>query len=166
MTAPQTSVASRRAAVPGQLHGSGHVIEPCTSTEASAGIPAGVMIKNAGLLLTATDNALLGVPVFNHYYNRESELDSDGYQPKATFGLLRKGRISVLLEENVAVGDPVRVRAVVAGAEQAGAFRTSADGTDCIDISAFASWRTAGSAGGTAELEVDMTNASLAEADV
>lgn len=169
-TAPQTSIASRVAAVPGQLHGSGHIIEPCTNEEASAGLPFGTMVKNGtaqnlGKLPAAITDKLAGIVVFNHAYNRDTELDSDGIQPKATFGLLRKGQISVLLEENVAVGGAVRVRCVVEGDEQKGAFRTTEDATDCIDISAFAQWRTSGSAGGTAVLEVDMTNAALAVAD-
>ena len=164
-TAPQTSIASREAGFPGQLVGRGHVIEPMTSAEASASIPFGVMVKNGGLKITATTSKLAGVVAHNHAYNVDSELDANGLRPKATFGLVRKGEVRVLLEENVAIGDAVRVRAVVAGAEKAGAFRTTADSTDCIDISAFASWRSAGSAGGYATLSIDMDNANLAEAD-
>lgn len=173
-TAPQTSIATRAKAVPGQLYGSGHVIEPATNEEASAGIAFGVMVKNgtAGSnpnlvkLLTATSEKLAGIAVFNHYYNRDTEVDTDGLQPDAVFGLLRKGQIWVKIEETVAVGDPVRVRAVVAGAEQAGAFRTSADSTDCFDISTFAQWRQGGTASeGVALLEVDMANAGLADPD-
>jgi hypothetical protein len=109
-TAPQTSIVTRDAGVPGQLHGSDHKIEPMTSEEASAGIAFGVMVKNGSAngsnllckLLTATTNKLAGIVVFNHDYNRDTELDTDGLQPKATFGVLRQGQIHVLLEENVA----------------------------------------------------------------
>lgn len=170
-TAPQTSIADRVAGVPGQLYGSGHKIEPVTNEEATAGMPFGIMVKNGtaarlAKLPAATSDKLAGIVVLNHAYNRDTELDTDGIQPKATFGILREGCIHVLLEQNVAVGDAVRVRAVATGAEQAGAFRATQDTADCIDISDFASWRTGGTSGGTAVLEINMTGASLAVADV
>ena len=171
-TAPQTSIAARDAGMPGMLTGSDHVIEPCTNEEASASLPFGVMIKNGtaganllGKLLTATSEKFAGIVVHNHAYNRDTEVNATGMMPKSTFGILRRGQIHVLLEENVAVGDAVRVRCVVSGGEQAGAFRTTADSTDCVDISLYAQWRTAGSLGGTAVLEIDMSGAGLGDPD-
>lgn len=149
--------------------------DSATSEEASASIPFGVMVirgtgdHGAKLLHTsaaAVEQLLLGISVRSHDFAIGSELDTDGkLKPGATFAVGRTGRYKVLVEDAVSPGDPVRVRAVVAGAEVKGAFRTAADGTDCVDISAFAQWRTSAGIGEVAVVEIDMTNSALAVAD-
>lgn len=141
-----------------------------TSEEASAEIPFGVMLcqgtEDDGVKLLNTSaaamaTALKGVSVFGHGL----DIGTDGLNPKATFSVLSKGRIYVVPEEAVAPGDAVRVRAVAAGAEVKGAFRTTADASDCVDISKFARWTRSADETGFAVVEIDMTNAALAVAD-
>lgn len=145
------------------------------SAEASANIPLGVMVqKGTGdydvKVLTAVTNKLEGVTVRTHDI---SDLDFDltsatgnGYKPGAMLPVARTERWFVRIEENVAPGLDVRVRCVVAGSEVAGSFRTTADSTDCIELTPLARWvRTALAADGVGELEIDMTNIDLAVAD-
>lgn len=146
-----------------------------TSEEASANLRPGVMVqKGTGdygvKVLTATTNKLVGIVVRTHDV---SDLQFDlvsatgnGYKPGATVPVASSQRWFVLIEENVAPGLDVRVRCVVAGSEVAGAFRTTADSTDCIEITPLARWvRTALAADGVGELEIDMSNIDLAVAD-
>jgi hypothetical protein len=141
-----------------------------TSEEASAEIAFGLMVKagtgDYGVLkLTAVTNKLAGITVRAHDFG-DLELGDTGVKPGATFGIARKGRWFVRIEENVTPASDVRVRAVVTGNEVAGIFRATADSTDCIDLTALAKWvRTALAADGVAELEIDLTNADLAVAD-
>lgn len=160
-----------------------------TSEEASAGIPFGVCVAQGSedrtaLLVATTADVLIGIAMYANDLSTPQEVTApdDGVtaldpriQPGVTFSVLRRGRIWVRTEENVAPGDAVRVRGVISsndtgyldsGHEVPGAFRTTADDTtDCTDISAFARWVTSGSAGGLAELEVDFTNAALSNPD-
>jgi hypothetical protein len=110
----------------------------------------------------------LGVSMHSHAYSKGDgdldELGDDGLKPTASVAVLRKGTIRVLLEEDVAAGDPVRVRVVAGVGEQLGAFRTSADTTDCA-LCPFAQFVEGGSDGGTALLEIDMTAAAALNND-
>ena len=148
---------------------------PGTSEESSAEIPFGVMVcngtKDAFVKLLHTSAAamateLFGVSVFGQSYAKTEQLGTTGLKPLVTFDVLQRGRIYVKVEDAVAVGDAVRVRAVAAGAEVKGAFRTAADGTDCVNISKFARWIRGAGIGELAIVEIDMVNAALAEADV
>jgi len=150
------------------------LIDAATSEEASAEIPFGTMVIQGtgdhGCLklhtsAAAMEQLLLGIAVRSHDFARGSELGDTGLKPGATFGVGRRGRFWVVPEDAVAPGDPVRVRAVVAGNEVKGAFLTAADSTDAIDISAFAQWKTSADAGELAVVEIDMTNSALAVAD-
>lgn len=144
--------------------------------EASAEIRFGVMVardatyKNDGCVLlhtsaAAVEQLLAGVVVFQQDLSKPDELGDTGIKPGVAVRLLRRGHILVLPEETVDVGDAVRVRAVAAGAEKAGAFRKSADGTDCINISKFARWVRGGTTSVPAVLEIDMVGAGNALAD-
>jgi hypothetical protein len=153
-----------------------------TSEEASAGIPFGVMVgKGAGrdgaLLLAANDDVLKGIAVRAHSYATPQEMialaapaGALGLAPGVTFGVGRTGRYRVLIENDVAIGDPVHVRAVATAGEVAGAFREVDDGTDTINCSDFCSWVEGGEVDadtgfGFAVLEVNMGLAPLATAD-
>ena len=177
---PQTAVTTAPlAGVPGQiadlytaLNGG---IDSHTSGEASAEIPFGVMVirgatDNACLNLhtsaAAMEQLLLGITVRSNEFSVGLEIGPlGGLLPGCTFGVGKVGRFWVRVEDAVDPGDPVRVRAVVAGAEVKGAFRTAADSTDCIDISAFAKWLTSAGAGEMAEVWINMVNGALANAD-
>jgi hypothetical protein len=172
---PQTEVESTMPiGIAGQLADlwtdeNGDVVS-ATSEEASAEIPFGVCVQHGtaddGVLkLTAIDDVLAGVVVHSHHFAKPYELGDTGLKPGVTFGLLRKGRIIVLPEDAVTPASTVHVRAVATGNEVAGAFRGTAQGTDTIEITAFAKWRTTADAGEPAVLEVDFTNVALADAD-
>lgn len=140
------------------------------SEEASAEIPFGVAVRqgtadDGALLFTATSQVPLGVVVFAHHFAKPDELGDTGLKPKVVFGVLRRGRIIVFPEEAVTPASEVRIRAVAAGAEVKGAFRATADSTDCIDITPFAKWRSSADANEPAILEIDLSNVSLAVAD-
>jgi len=174
---PQTSVAANMTVgIAGAIADANLAsVDSRVNEEASAEMPFGVMVvrgtakaTDAKLLHTsaaASAPLLAGVVVYSASYAKPEELGDDGVKPNMTVGLLQKGRVYVLPEEDVAPGDAVRVRAVVAGAEVAGAFRTSADAADCVDISSFSRWITAGSSTVPAIVEIDMTGAAGATAD-
>jgi len=99
--------------------------------------------------LSAISEKVAGIVIHKHI--EEGEL-----LEKDAVSLLRKGRIYVKVEEAVSPGDAVFVRAVVAGAEEAGSFRASADSTDCIDISSKAEYLTSAEAGEFALVDINL----------
>lgn len=180
ITIPQTSVSTAPLSkpFPGVLADASYVkhTDSCVSAEASAEIPFGVAVvrdgtnKDTGVKLPHTSAAasaplFRGVTVHSHSYARGSELGDNGLKPKVTVLVLQRGRIWVLPEEAVAPGDAVRFRVVAAGAEKAGAFRATADSTDCVDISKFARWVTSGNSTTPCQLEIDVNGAEDAAAD-
>lgn len=172
----QTEVTNYADAVAGLL-ADNTLSKDCLSAineEASAEIPFGVMVcrgtTDLGVKLLNTSaaamaSALKGVVVFGQSFAKPDDLGDTGLKPFMAFSILSKGRIYVQVEEAVAIGDAVRVRAVATGGEVKGAFRTSADASDCVDISKFARWTRGADAAGFAIVEIDMTNAALAAAD-
>lgn len=140
MTAPQTSVADRSAGRPGQLVGSNHRIEQCTNEEASAGLAFGNAVKigtAARLAKVPTDplaevDSLIGIVALNQAYERVSEIDSDGIQPDATFGLLRRGALYVSSEDAVTPASQVHVRMIANGTDLAGQFRGTIAGNPLV----------------------------------
>jgi hypothetical protein len=147
--------------------------------EASAEIPFGTMVASSGIhadgvrgaeQVDATDDALVGVVVRDHAYDIPNELGDTGLKPKVVMTVLEDGRIWVITEEAITdLEAPVRVRAVAAGAEVLGAFRSTADSTDCIDVSAFCKWVSPSQTSNgllVAEVEVHMGSAKQAVADV
>lgn len=143
------------------------------SEEASAVILLGIMVKHGtgdygALKLTATTNVLDGITVRSHDFAVGLEVDetTGGYKPGAHFAVGQTGSYFVKIEQDVTPASDVRVRCVAAGNEVAGAFRATADGTDCIDLTPCARWiRTAAAADGVGELWIDMNNIGLAVAD-
>ncbi len=150
------------------------------SEEETAGIPLGVMVaegeaEGGALLIAANTDQLAGISVHGHWYAPNQLVavlpEGDfGYKPGVAFAIGRTGRYRVLIEENVAKGDEVHVRAVAVtnDGEVAGAFRASDDGTDTINVSDFCSWVRGGEVDGDfgyAIVEVNMGLAPLASAD-
>lgn len=166
---PQTSVlAALPVAFEGDLADDWTVengaIDSVTSEEASAEIAFGLALKkgtasDSALLLTAITEAVTGIAVREDDFSKPDQLGDTGIKPKVTFRVLRFGRIRVLPEAAVTEASGVFVRAVATGGERAGAFRGTADGTDTIDISAFASWRSSGSSTVPAILEINLIGA-------
>lgn len=181
----QTSVTSRMAVgIVGQIANlqgmKDAVVNTARNAEASAEIGFGLMVIRDGTnadtakLLNTSAAAMvaaplmIGVSTFGHSFAEPQELgdtDAGGFKPGTTFGVLFEGPIWVLPEEAVTPSSDVRVRAVAAGGEKAGAFRTSADATDCVDITPLARWVTAGSSTVPAILFVNMVSVALATAD-
>ena len=156
--------------------GIGTVIDSKVSAEASAEMRFGIAVlrdttdEDNGVVLPLTSSAVsaprfAGIVVHSHDYAKDTELGDTGLKPKVTVNVLQRGRIWVQPEDTVDPGDTVKFRAVVAGAEVAGAFRAAADSTDCVDISKFARWITSGSSTVPAILEIDMVGSSQATAD-
>jgi hypothetical protein len=153
--------------IEGQLADTGnHEVVSYANGEASATMPPGCAVKfgvldQEVLKLTATSSKVAGIVIHSHRYDPDTQLDADGaIKANNMLGVLRKGRILVKCEEGCAPGDPLFIRAVVAGAERMGALRMSADSTDCIDATAWGTWLTTAAAGGLAWLEVDFTSRS------
>lgn len=177
MAFPQTSVSVKQTkAFAGMLvDASACVVDSFVSEESSAEIPFGVMVcqgsaDNGAKLLNTSAAAMaadvmVGVVVHSHAYQKTNELGTSGLKPKATLGVLRRGIVWVTVEEAVTPASAVKVRAVAGGSEQAGAFRDTADSTDCVDISSFARYRTTAGAGELAQLEIDMTGRNTSVAD-
>lgn len=177
---PQTSVTTTPAkGVPGQIADLGSALGCVTRSkineEADDSIGFGLMVglgtaDDGVLKLAATSDQLAGIVVFAQNYRRScdgdvGQVDDDGLTPKTRFAVMEVGEIWVQPEGNVAPGDEVHVRAVAGGSEKAGAFRGTADSTDCIDITPFARWLTTGTSSVPAKLQIDLRNAALATAD-
>jgi len=147
----------------------GEGIISANSEESSAEITRGLAVQTSitnsdygAKLITATTNKLLGIALRSNDAS-DTELGTTGWKPGATFPVGRSGRYFVVIEENVAPGQSVRIRC--AGTGTAGAFRTTADATNCLDCTPFAKWvRTSLAADGVGEVDIDFTNAALAVA--
>ncbi len=142
-----------------------------TSEEASAEIPFGVMVKQGTeddgvLLLTSIADLLVGVVLHSDEYLKDLQLGDDGLKPGTTMGVLVAGRCLVRVEDAVTPASGVFVRAVAAGAEVAGAFRGTADSTDCINITDYAKFRESAGAGEVVELEFNMITSRAVDAVV
>lgn len=152
-----------------QATADGEGIISATSEEASAEIARGRMVQTSATnsdygakIITGTTNKLLGIALRSNDAS-DSELGATGWKPGATFPVGREGRYFVEIEENVTPGSSVRVRC--AGTGVIGAFRATADATNCLDLTPFAKWvRTSLAADGVGELDIDLVNAALAVA--
>src|SRR5690348_1971222 len=166
-TAPQTAVASiQSAGIVGQLstfQSTGDaVVDSTFSEETVNGIDFGLMVvvgaAGGSKLPAANTDKLAGISVFTHDYARGVELDVNGLiAPKATFSILRIGRIFVGSLSAIALGDAVHVQCVAEAGHNVGTFRNDASVGKSLDISAFARWRSVASGTGLpVELDIDM----------
>jgi hypothetical protein len=140
-------------------------IETYANGEASAEIGFGFGVKQktgAGtdeqaILPTAQGDALVGVVTHSHAYavgGNLPELGTVGIKPLVPMNVMREGRVWVQLQSGVSVskGD----RAHYNWNDKT--WRNSASGTDTIDCTAQAVFRSTAAAGGIALLEVDFIN--------
>jgi hypothetical protein len=180
MAFPQTSVSTAPAiGVAGQIATLNSAemaqVDSCTNAEASASIAQGLAVVQGtgdrdGKIPSAQNGVLIGVAAFGHAFARSygsvvGQIDENGYTPGTSFPLLKRGVIIVTPTENVNPALPVRVQMIANTGKAAGTFRTTADAAKSVDISAFAKWRSTGTAGNPTELWVDFNNAGLAVAD-
>jgi len=140
-------------------------IDTVLQSEATASIQFGVGVKRGTaddtiLLLTANTDALDGITVYEADHPSPYELGTVGILPGVTMRVLRFGRIKVIPEDNVDPTKGVFVRAIANGGNtKIGAFRGTADGTNTIDVSAFAKWRTTTTGGNLGILEINLIGA-------
>lgn len=133
--------------------------------EASAEIPFGVMCckgtgDNDAKLPAASNAKLIGVLIHSHTYEPRLDLGTVGVKPGAMLNIMNKGRVWVLVEENVTREDRAYIRyAAGAGGTQLGAFRKSSVSGETIDATKTCKFVTSASAGQLAVVEVDMLNA-------
>lgn len=167
----------------GQLIGrtEDHSIVPAINREASASIAFGraVVWKLSSpttdydvLLPAAETDTVAGIVIRLDQYARAfsttditgasvtiGELDGTGLRPGTLMAILRKGVILVTVEDAVAVGDRLWVRAVAGGdPEFLGGLLNADDSTDTIDCTKQGIFLSSALAGGLAVLDVDFTN--------
>lgn len=146
----------------GMLDGADHHIASGIQAESSAEIPFGVcVVRGTGdddvKLPAASTDKPRGVVVHSHNYDKDQELGSTGIKPKSQVGVLRRGRILVVVEEAVVPGDRGYVR--YAGSGQKGAWRKSAVLDETLNLTREAEFQsTQATIGGLAVLEVDFSN--------
>jgi len=139
------------------------LVDSFVNEEASAEIPFGVAVKggtnpeNQCKLLTAITDKLLGITVRSDSYQKGHELGDTGLKPGVVCRVARKGELLVTVEEAVTPASRVYVRAVVAGAEVAGAFRDTTDASDLIDVSAYCRFMGTTTGAGVVRLAFDFT---------
>lgn len=155
------------------------------NSEAAANVVIGTMVKRGAAERTCLKMAAqadkasgFGIVVRGHHFS-EKEIEQlevgdallDSLTPETPAGIGRTGDYAVLIEEDVDVGDAVRVRCVAGAGEVAGAFCTAADGADTILLPGDAFWWVKGGAVdadtgfGVAILHVEMNHIGRATND-
>lgn len=160
-------------------------IKTAVNAEAANSVVIGTMVKRGATarsmlrIAALADKAVgLGIVTRGHHFSdkeiHELTVDAavvDALKPDTPAGVGRTGDYVVLIEEDVDIGDPVRVRCVAGATEIAGAFRTTEDSTDCLLLPADAFFWVKGGAidadtgVGVAVLHVDMNHIDRAVGD-
>lgn len=144
--------------------------------EATASIPMGSGVKFDlsspvsdldALLPAAETDVICGIVAYSTTYARSwtdsngvinGDLDSTGLRPNALMAVATRGRLLVLAEDAVAVGDHLWVRATVGGpGEVLGGLLNADEGTETIDCTNQGMWLTSAAAGKMAWLQFDFT---------
>lgn len=133
------------------------------NSEASAEIPFGSGVKQgvadgAALFPTVQASVIIGIVMHSHAYEQGTELGDTGLKVGVQMSILMKGTIWLLVEEAVVAGDRGFCRRTAGGGEQLGAWRKSADSTDCVDCTKQVRFLTSADAAGFALADVDFTN--------
>ena len=133
------------------------------AVEDAAGVPAGVMLvdgtdpETQALLPSSTGQALQGIVA--HQQAREDLALAGALMLSVgeTASLVRKGRVWVVVEEAIAVGDAVFFRHTAGGGgSNLGAFRNDADTASADEITAGAAWVVGSAGAGVALLEINL----------
>lgn len=137
--AGQTSVTEPAVAVPGQLAYPSYPGFRGTKVNGdTAAIPFGVGVVRDGDdetvdLPTATGEVTADFEGIVHW-DKSYEYNADGVAVGDALTVVTKGFVWVSVEDAVTANDDVFCRFVAAGAEQLGAFRSDADGTDAVAV--------------------------------
>lgn len=134
MTAFSSVLTDMAVAFPGMVEEG--TIESRVNGEASAEMAFGIAVgqgtlDNEAILLAATSDKQIGITAFRQGYIDQTELGTSGLKPNVTVGVVRKGVVWVIVEEDVTPASAVLIRCVAGGAEIAGSFRDTADASDC-----------------------------------
>lgn len=118
---------------------------------------AGVGTDDQAVLPTAQADEVVGVICHTHALatgGNLPELGTVGIKPKVPMNTMRKGRLWVQIADGVTVakGDRAHYNWLLK------TWRNSASGTDTIDCTKQAAFRSTSTSGGVAILEVDFTN--------
>lgn len=133
------------------------------SNGAAAAVGFGIGVREDGAnpesqfdIFSATGQELTGILVHRHDQQDPSLAGVGGVALLEDAKLLRKGRVWVPIEENIAVGDAVFYRHTSGGGgTEIGAWRNDAD-TASADQLTNAKWLKGGLSGGVALLEVNL----------
>lgn len=128
----------------------------------AAAVPFGVLVQQGtddgefDLYDTTGGLKLLGVLCHTHALSNRDLSNDDGIAVDAMGNVMERGRVFVEVEDAVAAGEPAFARFVAgAGGTQLGAFRSDAD-TASADAIPGLMYKTSASAGGIAELSVNL----------
>lgn len=141
-----------------------------TSEEASASLPFGAFVAKGTAdrgvkALSSTADLIEGIALAGDGYNRDSEVDANGFRPACTFDVGQTGEYFVTVEGAVTPASEVHLRVVASGGAVVGLCRATADAGKTIDISAFAKFNSTAADGKIVEISIDIRNRGLATAD-
>mgnify|MGYP000349526829 CR=1 FL=1 len=145
----------------GDLADTGDAILRTARNSLSTTVPVGVMVAagstDGDFRACAATRAFLGVVV----NDQTTESSGSGVLAYEKANICSKGVIWVTTEETVSPTTAVRVRLTATGGEVVGAFRATADSTDCALVPN-ARWLTTTSGAGTAQLELNFPGTASA----
>lgn len=129
---------------------------------AAAAVGFGIMVRRDATnpedqfdIFSATGQTPLGVLVHTHAQQDPTLADPLGVALLETASVLRRGRIWVVVEEAITVGDDVYFRHTAGTGTEIGAFRNDADTASCDQITN-AQWLIGSAAAGVALLELNI----------
>ena len=106
-------------------------------------------------IFSATGQTPVGILVHTHAQQDSSLTGVNGVASLETASILRRGRIWVVVEEAITVGDDVYFRHTSGTGTEIGAFRNDVDGASCDQITD-AQWLRGSSGAGVALLEINI----------
>lgn len=136
------------------------ILSDATSIPFGVGLKEGTTGGTNCAVPAAAGARIIGVALRTDNYENRSLTTTLAIAQKDVVSVLRRGRVWVLVEQDVVVGDDVFVRHTARLTNtQLGGFRTDADTASSVDYAAVlanARFVSAASAGGLAQLEIDL----------
>jgi hypothetical protein len=119
----------------------------------TAGTTKGTQAELPDALADVTGGVFEGITLW--IPGREPGGDDGEFLDEETMPVLRRGVVWVETEDAVTYGDQAYCRCVAAGAEEYGAFRSDADGSDAAAVPT-SRWLSTTTAAGPAQLEINL----------
>lgn len=167
--ARQTTTAAAPAALFAGMVAEGFTTETDTKVNRDANMPFGIAVVDASQdgggkdkddvkLPSTTGQRFMGVTQHSHAIEAAgaSLTGTEGIPATHPCNVLRRGRIAVVVEEAISLGDAVFFRHTAGVGEQVGAFRTDADTADADEITEGAEWVSETTGAGIAILELNL----------